>query len=142
MMQHSNRTGFNPQRVPEDGALASAITGELEHIRMQHNLSCIIVIDGDGKLIAQVGDHPKGDEFALYSPMVMETTRTMARCGGFGEPVCNGVILNSGRILITHQEVVNGRVIYLSLLCRKKVPEGLLALLQHITAMVAENELP
>lgn len=77
-------------------------------------------------------------EFALYSPMVMETTRRMSQCGGFGEPICNGVILTQGRILITHQAEVNGKVIYLSLLCGK-VPARVLSLLNSITAIVAKT---
>ncbi|WP_194334946.1 hypothetical protein [Mariprofundus sp. KV] len=113
-----------------------SIQQELEQIRQEHDLSCVIVIDGEGALIAQVGDHPEGEEFALYSPMVMETIRTMSQVGGFGEPICNGVILKKGRILITHQDVVKGEVIYSSLLCQKKVPAGLLELLNKITKLV------
>jgi len=66
--------------------------------------------------------------------MVMETTRRMSLCGGFGDPVCNGVILSGGRILITHQGETNGdAVIYTSLLCKNRVPSGVLALLNQIT---------
>ena len=68
--------------------------------------------------------------------MVMETTRRMAQCGGFGEPICNGVILKQGRILITHETVVGDQVIYTSLLCQKSVPAGLLSLLNHISVLV------
>ena len=121
------------------GGIAISIQQELEQIRQGHDLSCIIVIDGEGTLIAQVGDHPEGEEFALYSPMVMETIRTMSQCGGLGEPICNGIILKCGRILITHQAFANDEVIYLSLLCEKKVPAGLLELLNSITALVEKE---
>jgi len=100
---------------------------------------CIIVIDGEGNLISQVGEAPEGDEFAVYSPMVMETTRRMSLCGGFGEPICNGVILKQGRILITHETVIGEDVIYTSLLCRNKVPGGLLAVLNRISDIVKAN---
>lgn len=63
----------------------------------------------------------------------------MSQCGGFGEPICNGVILKRGKILITHQAVVKGEVIYSSLLCQKKVPAGLLELLNNITALVEKE---
>jgi len=68
--------------------------------------------------------------------MVMETTRRMSQCGGFGEPICNGVILKQGRILITHESVAENTVIYASLLCQKNVPTGLLALLNRISDLV------
>ena len=97
---------------------------------------CIIVINGEGELLNQVGDAPAGDEFALYSPMVMETTRRMALCGGFGEPICNGVILKEGRILITHETAIGENVVYTSLLCHKSVPNGLLSILNNITALL------
>lgn len=98
---------------------------------------CIIVINGEGELISQVGDAPEGEEFALYSPMVMETTRRMALCGGFGEPICNGVILHQGRILITHETAIDDEtVVYTALLCHKKVPSGLLSILNNITSLV------
>jgi len=63
----------------------------------------------------------------------------MAQCGGFGEPICNGVILKQGRILITHESVVGEHVIYTSLLCYKSVPAGLLSLLNSITDLVKES---
>jgi len=97
---------------------------------------CIIVINGEGALISQVGDAPKGEEFALYSPMVMETTRRMSLCGGFGEPICNGVILKEGRILITHETTIGENVIYTSLLCHKSVPNGLLSILNKISLLL------
>jgi len=97
---------------------------------------CIIVINGDGELLSQVGDAPEGEEFALYSPMVMETTRRMSLCGGFGEPICNGVILKEGRILITHETAIGETVIYTSLLCHKSVPNGLLGILNEISALL------
>jgi len=98
---------------------------------------CIIVINGEGELISQVGDAPAGDEFALYSPMVMETTRRMSLCGGFGEPICNGVILKEGRILITHETTLGEEtVIYTSILCHKSVPNGLLSILNRITDLL------
>ncbi len=100
---------------------------------------CIIVINGEGELIAQVGDAPEGEEFALYSPMVMETTRRMALCGGFGEPICNGVILKKGRILITHETVVGETVIYTALLCHKSVPSGLLSILNSIADLLKQE---
>ena len=100
---------------------------------------CIIVIDGEGSLISQVGDAPEGEEFALYSPMVMETTRRMSLCGGFGEPICNGVILKHGRILITHETVIGEEVIYTSLLCRNRVPAGLLHVLNRISELVKKQ---
>ncbi len=100
---------------------------------------CIIIINGEGELLFQVGDTPEGEEFALYSPMVMETTRRMALCGGFGEPICNGVILKKGRILITHETAAGESVIYTSLLCQNSVPSGLLAILNKITALVKEH---
>ena len=99
---------------------------------------CIIVINGEGDLLSQVGDAPEGEEFALYSPMVMETTRRMALCGGFGEPVCNGVILKEGRILITHETTIGEHVVYTSLLCHKSVPNGLLSILNKITTLLKE----
>jgi len=112
---------------------------KLESLRQQHGMECIIIINGEGMLISQVGDAPEGDEFALYSPMVMETTRRMAQCGGFGEPICNGVILHHGRILITHETAIGENVIYTALLCRNKVPGGLLALLNTITSYLEEE---
>jgi len=102
-------------------------------------MRCIIIINGEGERLFQVGEAPEGDEFALYSPMVMETTRRMALCGGFGEPVCNGVILKQGRILITHETSVAETVIYTSLLCQNSVPSGLLAILNNITALLKED---
>ncbi|GAV19854.1 hypothetical protein MMIC_P0812 [Mariprofundus micogutta] len=101
-------------------------------------MTCIIIIDGEGNLITQVGEAPEGEEFALYSPMVMETTRRMSLCGGFGEPICNGVILSGGRILITHQATVKEEVIYTSILCQK-VPNGLLSVLKQVTSYVEET---
>jgi len=118
------------------GALIS-IQDKLEKLRTERDLTCIIIIDGEGTLITQVGEAPEGEEFALYSPMVMETTRRMSLCGGFGEPICNGVILTKGRILITHQATVKDEVIYTSVLCRK-VPAGLLTVLNEITSYVEE----
>ncbi len=115
---------------------AISLSNQLEQLRIAHKLLCIIVINGEGELLSQVGDAPEGEEFALYSPMVMETTRRMAQCGGFGEPICNGVILKQGRILITHETVVGDQVIYTSLLSQKSVPAGLLSLLNHISALV------
>ncbi len=102
-------------------------------------MRCIIIINGDGELLFQVGDAPEGDEFALYSPMVMETTRRMALCGGFGEPICNGVILKQGRILITHETAIGENVVYTSLLCQKSVPNGLLSILNNITILLKET---
>ncbi len=100
---------------------------------------CIIVINGEGELLSQVGDAPEGEEFALYSPMVMETTRRMALCGGFGEPVCNGVILKEGRILITHETAIGENVVYTSLLCHKSVPNGLLSILKKISKLLQDS---
>jgi len=100
---------------------------------------CIIIINGEGELLSQVGDAPEGDEFALYSPMVMETTRRMALCGGFGEPICNGVILKQGRILITHETNIDETVIYTSLLCQNSVPAGLLFILNKITELLKKH---
>ena len=114
-----------------------SIQNKLEKLRTERELTCVIIIDGEGNIIAQVGETPEGEEFALYSLMVMETTRCMSLCGGFGEPVCNGVILTRGRILITHQATVKDEVIYTSLLCHK-VPGGLLGLLNEITSYVEE----
>ncbi len=116
-----------------------SLQDELEQIRQEKELICIIIIDEEGTLISQVGDAPKGEEFALYSPMVMETTRRMSLCGGFGEPVCNGVILTQGRILVTHQGQADGRNIYSSLLCNGKVPSGLLLLLNRIMTCVENS---
>ena len=99
-------------------------------------MACIIIIDGEGRLISQVGESPEGEEFALYSPMVMETTRRMSICGGFGDPICNGVILKQGRILITHETTIGDVVMYTSLLCRNKVPPGLLGILTQISDLV------
>ncbi|TLS65949.1 hypothetical protein FE236_07120 [Mariprofundus erugo] len=115
------------------------LSDKLESLRQQHGMECIIVINGEGQLISQVGNAPEGEEFALYSPMVMETTRRMALCGGFGEPICNGVILHHGRILITHETAIGEEVIYTALLCRNKVPSGLLSLLNTITAYLKEE---
>jgi len=103
-------------------------------------MRCIIIINGEGELLNQVGDAPEGDEFALYSPMVMETTRRMALCGGFGEPICNGVILKQGRILITHETAIEEQVIYTSLLCQNSVPKGLLGILNNITALLKQAD--
>jgi len=114
---------------------------KLELLRQQHGMECIIIINGEGRLIAQVGKAPEGEEFALYSPMVMETTRRMAICGGFGEPVCNGVILQQGRILITHQAAIGDEVIYTALLCRNRVPAGLQGLLTTITTYIKPADL-
>jgi len=125
-------TFLTNQLIP-DGGPHITIHVKLETLRKERGLACIILIDAEGNLIAQVGETPEGEEFALYSPMVMETTRRMSLCGGFGEPICNGVILQKGRILITHQSQVKGQVIYTSLLCRGKVPNGLLDLLNEIT---------
>jgi len=119
-------------------ATITTIHAKLEKLRVERDLSCIIIIDGEGGLITQVGEAPEGEEFALYSPMVMETTRRMSICGGFGEPICNGVILPKGKILITHQDLVNDQVIYTSLLCQNKVPNGLVDLLKRITGLVEE----
>ncbi len=102
-------------------------------------MACIIIIDGEGRSICQVGETPEGEEFALYSPMVMETTRRMAICGGFGDPICNGVILKQGKILITHETAIGDVVIYTSLLCQNKVPSGLLAILNQISDLVANE---
>ncbi|MDQ6997915.1 MAG: hypothetical protein Q9M17_04305 [Mariprofundus sp.] len=102
-------------------------------------MECIIIIDGEGRLITQVGEAPEGEEFALYSPMVMETTRRMAICGGFGNPICNGVILKQGRILITHETTIGDLVMYTSLLCRGKVPPGLLGILNNISELVKKS---
>jgi len=102
-------------------------------------MACIIIIDGEGRSICQVGETPEGEEFALYSPMVMETTRRMAICGGFGDPICNGVILKEGRILITHETAIGDVTIYTSLLCQNKVPSGLLALLNQISELVTNE---
>jgi hypothetical protein len=106
-------------------------------LRQHQGLICILVIDEEGLPIAEVGQTP-ASEFALYSPMVMETTRRMSLSGGFGEPICNGIILTGGRILITHQASVKEKVIYLSLLCGK-VPPRVLRLLNAITALVAKH---
>jgi len=116
-----------------------SLSDQLEQLRAEHKLLCIIIINGEGELLSQVGDAPGGEEFALYSPMVMETTRRMAQCGGFGEPICNGVILKQGRILITHESVAGDTVIYAFLLCQKSVPAGLLSLLNRITDLVKES---
>ncbi|MDQ6969202.1 MAG: hypothetical protein Q9M16_01650 [Mariprofundus sp.] len=102
-------------------------------------MACIIIIDGEGRMICQVGETPEGEEFALYSPMVMETTRRMAICGGFGDPICNGVILKQGKILITHETAIGDVVMYTSLLCQNKVPAGLLDVLNKISALVANE---
>jgi len=117
---------------------AITIHAKLEQLREARGLACIILIDADGNLLAQVGEAPEGEEFALYSPMVMETTRRMSLCGGFGEPICNGVILHNGRILITHQSLAKDQVVYTSLLCHGKVPNGLLELLNQISAYAEE----
>jgi len=111
---------------------------KLEQLRQQHDMECIIVINSEGVLISQVGDAPEGEEFALYSPMVMETTRRMALCGGFGEPICNGIILQHGRILITHESTIDQHAIYTALLCRK-VPAGLQSVLNTITAYIKSS---
>jgi len=102
-------------------------------------MACIIIIDSEGRLICQVGETPEGEEFALYSPMVMETTRRMAICGGFGDPICNGVILKQGKILITHESAIDDVTVYTSLLCQNKVPNGLLGILNQISDLVANE---
>jgi len=116
-----------------------SLTHQLELIRQQQDMACIIIIDGEGRSIAQVGETPEGEEFALYSPMVMETTRRMSICGGFGDPICNGVILKQGRILITHETKISDLTIYTSLLCRNKVPAGLLGILNKISDLVKQE---
>lgn len=116
-----------------------SLSDKLEKLRQEHKLVCIVIINGEGDLLSQVGDAPENEEFALYSPMVMETTRRMSQCGGFGEPICNGVILKQGRILITHESAAGDDVIYVSLLCLKSVPAGLLSLLNRITDLVKKD---
>jgi len=126
-----------PQQKLREATIS--LTKQLEHIRQQQDMACIIIIDSEGRLISQVGETPEGEEFALYSPMVMETTRRMAICGGFGDPICNGVILKHGRILITHETNIDDVVIYTALLCRNKVPSGLLSILTTISNLVKKE---
>jgi len=98
-------------------------------------LTFIIVVNDEGLLMAEAGDAPDED-FAPYSPAVMEKAMEMARHGNFGTPICNALVLSGGRMLIMHEAEIGRQMIYLALLCRK-VPMGIQKLLQRIVDCVS-----
>ncbi len=107
----------------------------LETLCQQHGLACILAINDEGLVMAEAGTAP-AEEFAPYLPMAVETSNRMAENGGFGEPLCNALVLSGGSMLIMYRTLVAGRAVYLSLLC-SRVPAGLKTLLERITNEVA-----
>jgi len=112
------------------GSINLPLKESLEAIRNGHDLSSILIINDEGLEMAHAGNLPE-EGFTPYLPMAFETARRMASAGGFGEPLCNALILEDGKMLIMHQTDVAERAIYLSLLC-KKVPKGLRDILHQI----------
>lgn len=106
----------------------------LDAIRDEHELRFLLAINDEGLVIAGSGDMPL-EAFSPYAPMAVETARRMADSGGFGEPLCNALILEGGQMLILYQTRVADHVIYLALLC-KRVPTGLKKVLQNISAEI------
>lgn len=85
--------------------------------------------------MAEAGKAP-GEEFAVHSTSLMESSRKMADTAEFGTPVCSALVLKGGRMLLMHEANIEGQSIYLSILCGG-VPAGVQSLIGKIVVCVS-----
>lgn len=87
--------------------------------------------------MAEVGDSP-GEDFAPHSSHAIEALQKLSDSGDLGKPICGALILNGGRMLITHEAKIDGESIYLSILC-SRVPAGVQTLIKKIVTCIAKT---